>query len=135
MIARYYFEQAAKVPTTVEVASEYRYRQPVVPADTLFIAISQSGETADTLAALREAKRLGYLGTFAICNVAESSLVREADMTLMTRAGPEIGVASTKAFTTQLAALALFGVALARHRGLAGKQEALAVRLLMHILK
>jgi len=133
MIARYYFEQAAKVPTTVEVASEYRYRQPVVPADTLFIAISQSGETADTLAALREAKRLGYLGTFAICNVPESSLVREADMTLMTRAGPEIGVASTKAFTTQLAALALFGVALARHRGLAGKQEALAVRLLMHV--
>ncbi len=133
MIARYYLEQWAKVPATVEVASEYRYRQPVVPADTLFIAISQSGETADTLAALREAKRLGYLGTFAICNVPESSLVREADMTLMTRAGPEIGVASTKAFTTQLAALALFNVALARHRGLAVKQEALAVRLLMHV--
>ncbi|MDP2240265.1 MAG: glutamine--fructose-6-phosphate transaminase (isomerizing) [Burkholderiales bacterium] len=133
MIARYYLEQWAKVPCTVEVASEYRYRQPVVPTDTLFIAISQSGETADTLAALREAKKLGYLGALAICNVPESSLVREADMSLMTRAGPEIGVASTKAFTTQLAALALFGVALARHRGLAAKQEALAVRLLEHV--
>ena len=133
MIARYYLEQWAKVPCTVEVASEYRYRQPVVPADTLFIAISQSGETADTLAALREAQKLGYLGALAICNVPESSLVREADMSLMTRAGPEIGVASTKAFTTQLAALALFGVALARHRGLAAKQEALAVRLLTHV--
>jgi glucosamine--fructose-6-phosphate aminotransferase (isomerizing) len=117
----------------VEVASEYRYRQPVVPPDTLFIAISQSGETADTLAALREARRLGYLGTLAICNVPESSLVREADMTMMTRAGPEIGVASTKAFTTQLAALALFGVALARHRGMSAKQESQAVKLINHV--
>ncbi len=133
MIARYYVEQWARVPCTVEVASEYRYRQPVVPGDTLFIAISQSGETADTLAALREAKRLGYLGALAICNVPESSLVREADMTLMTRAGPEIGVASTKAFTTQLAALALFGVALARQRGMAPDKEARAVRLLAHV--
>ncbi|MFN7086466.1 MAG: glutamine--fructose-6-phosphate transaminase (isomerizing) [Burkholderiales bacterium] len=133
MIARYYLEQWAKVPCAVEVASEYRYRQPVVSPATLFIAISQSGETADTLAALREARHLGYLGALAICNVPESSLVREADMTLMTRAGPEIGVASTKAFTTQLAALALFGVALARHRGLPAKQEAQAVKLLTHV--
>jgi glucosamine--fructose-6-phosphate aminotransferase (isomerizing) len=133
MVARYYIEQWAKVPCTVEVASEYRYRSPVVPKGTLFIAISQSGETADTLAALREAKRIGYLGTLAICNVPASSLVREADMTLMTRAGPEIGVASTKAFTTQLAALALFGIALARQRGLKRKLEEIAVRQLMHV--
>jgi glucosamine--fructose-6-phosphate aminotransferase (isomerizing) len=133
MIARYYLEQWAKTPCAVEVASEYRYREPVVPPDTLFIAISQSGETADTLAALREARRLGYLGTLAICNVPESSLVREADMTMMTRAGPEIGVASTKAFTTQLAALALFGVALARHRGMSVKQESQAVKLINHV--
>jgi len=133
MIARYYLEQWGKVPCMVEVASEYRYRQPVVPSDTLFIAISQSGETADTLAALREAKRLGYLGALAICNVPESSLVREADMVLMTRAGPEIGVASTKAFTTQLAALALFGIALARHRGMPPEKEARAVNLLVHV--
>ena len=133
MIARYYLEQWSRVPCVVEVASEYRYRQPVVPPDTLFIAISQSGETADTLAALREAKRLGYLGALAICNVPESSLVREADMTLMTRAGPEIGVASTKAFTTQLAALALFGVALARHRGRSSEHEAESVKLITHV--
>jgi glutamine---fructose-6-phosphate transaminase (isomerizing) len=133
MIARYYIEQWARVPCAVEVASEYRYRQPVVPADTLFVAISQSGETADTLAALREAKRLGYLGALVICNVPESSLVREADMVLMTRAGPEIGVASTKAFTTQLAALALFGVALAHHRGMSPEKEAQAVKLLAHV--
>jgi len=133
MIARYYLEQWARTPCAVEVASEYRYRQPVVPPDTLFIAISQSGETADTLAALREARRLGYLGTLAICNVPESSLVREADMTLMTRAGPEIGVASTKAFTTQLAALALFGVALARYRGMPARQESEVVKQINHV--
>jgi len=102
----------------VEVASEYRYREAVVPADTLFVAISQSGETADTLAAMRESRRRGYLGTLAICNVPESSVVREADLKLMTRAGPEIGVASTKAFTTQLAALALLALRLAHARGL-----------------
>jgi len=132
MVARYYIEQLAKTPCTVEVASEYRYRSPVVPEGTLFVAISQSGETADTLAALREAKRIGYVGTLAICNVPASSLVREADMTLMTRAGPEIGVASTKAFTTQLAALALFGLALARQRGLAPADEARFVKQLAH---
>ncbi len=132
-VARYYIEQFAKLPCTVEVASEYRYRQPTVTANTLFLAISQSGETADTLAALREAKRLGYLGTMAICNVPASSLVREADMVLMTRAGPEIGVASTKAFTTQLCALGLFGVALARHHGLNADDERRAVKQLVHI--
>src|SRR5207248_5196146 len=90
LIARYYIEQGARLPCAVEVASEYRYRRPVVPPGTLFLAISQSGETADTLAALREAKKIGYLATAAICNVPESSLVREADLVLMTRAGPEI---------------------------------------------
>ena len=103
MVAKYWIEEFARLPVSVEVASEYRYRDVVVPADTLFVAISQSGETADTLAAMRESRRRGYLGTLAICNVPESSLVREADLKLMTRAGPEIGVASTKAFTTQLA--------------------------------
>src|SRR5258706_4395257 len=116
LIARYYLEQGAGLPCTVEVASEYRYRNPVVRPGTLFIVISQSGETADTLAALREAKRRGYLATLAICNVPESSIVRDADLVLMTRAGPEIGVASTKAFTTQLAALGLLGLALAKRQ-------------------
>ncbi|WP_295685347.1 glutamine--fructose-6-phosphate transaminase (isomerizing) [uncultured Nevskia sp.] len=133
LIARYYIEQGAELPCTVEVASEYRYRNPVVPKDTLFLAISQSGETADTLAALREAKKLGYLATAAICNVPESSLVREADLVLMTRAGPEIGVASTKAFTTQLAALGILGVALARHNGMSAAVEAQYVRQIAHV--
>ena len=133
LIARYYIEQGASLPCTVEVASEFRYRKPVVPPGTLFLAISQSGETADTLAALREARKLGYLATAAICNVPESSLVREADMVLMTRAGPEIGVASTKAFTTQLAALSLLGIALARHNGLKPGAEAALVHQLAHV--
>ncbi|HEU4857815.1 MAG TPA: glutamine--fructose-6-phosphate transaminase (isomerizing) [Rhodanobacteraceae bacterium] len=119
MVARYWLEGIAGIPCTVEVASEYRYRHVVVAPDTLFLAISQSGETADTLAALRDGRARGYLGSFAICNVPESSLVREADLTLMTRAGPEIGVASTKAFTTQLSALALLVLELARIRGVA----------------
>ncbi len=118
LVARYWLEALAGIPCSVEVASEYRYRKSVVPADSLFLAISQSGETADTLAALREAKRRGYLGTLGICNVPESSLVRESDLVLMTRAGPEIGVASTKAFTTQLSALALLVLELARLNGL-----------------
>ncbi|HET9032243.1 MAG TPA: glutamine--fructose-6-phosphate transaminase (isomerizing) [Dokdonella sp.] len=118
LVARYWLEALSGIPCSVEVASEYRYRQSVVPTDSLFLAISQSGETADTLAALREAKRRGYLGSFAICNVPESSLVRESDLVLMTRAGPEIGVASTKAFTTQLCALALLVLELARMNGL-----------------
>ncbi len=117
-VARYWLEGLAGVPCHVEVASEFRYRRPVVPADALFVAISQSGETADTLAALREARTLGYRATLAICNVPESSLVREADLVLMTRAGPEIGVASTKAFTTQLVALMLLTLALGRRHAL-----------------
>ena len=116
-VASYLIEQLCRVPCRAEIASEYRYRRPVIPADTLFVAISQSGETADTLAALRMARQSGYLATLAICNAPESSLVREAQLVLLTRAGPEIGVASTKAFTTQLTALALLAVALARRTG------------------
>ncbi|MDY7116159.1 glutamine--fructose-6-phosphate transaminase (isomerizing) [Halomonas sp. SSL-5] len=118
MVARYWLEKYAGVPVQVEVASEYRYRQVVVPEGTLFVTLSQSGETADTLAALRFAKAGGYLGSLAICNVPGSSLVRESDLSLMTQAGPEIGVASTKAFTTQLTALMLLTLALGRIRGL-----------------
>ena len=122
LVARYWLEEIG-IPCNVEVASEYRYRKVVVPEDTLFITITQSGETADTLAALRGAKHAGYLGSLVVCNVPESSLVRESDVALMTRAGPEIGVASTKAFTTQLVALRLLTIALARRRGLTTMQE------------
>ncbi|MDR9437877.1 MAG: glutamine--fructose-6-phosphate transaminase (isomerizing) [Halomonas sp.] len=118
MVARYWLERYAGVPVQVEVASEYRYRQVVVPERTLFVTLSQSGETADTLAALRFARERGYLASLAICNVPGSSLVRESDLTLMTQAGPEIGVASTKAFTTQLTALMLLTLALGRVKGL-----------------
>lgn len=121
-VARYWFEEIG-IPCQVEVASEFRYRKTVVPEDTLFLTISQSGETADTLAALRASKQESYLGSLCICNVPESSLVRESDVTLMTRAGPEIGVASTKAFTTQLVALRLLVLALARRRGMTPEQE------------
>ncbi|MEJ2383112.1 MAG: glutamine--fructose-6-phosphate transaminase (isomerizing) [Xanthomonadales bacterium] len=123
LVVRYQLEQMAGIPCSVEVASEYRYRDPVVPPDTLFVAISQSGETADTLAALRHANRSGYLASLVICNVAESSIVREAGMVLMTRAGLEIGVASTKAFTTQLVALQLLVVKLAVLGGRASDEE------------
>jgi len=115
VVASYFIEQLCRLPARVEIASEYRYRVPVVTPDTLFITISQSGETADTLAALRNASQAGYLSTLAICNVAESSMVRESELVLLTRAGPEIGVASTKAFTTQLTALGMLVVALAKH--------------------
>jgi glucosamine--fructose-6-phosphate aminotransferase (isomerizing) len=112
LVARYWLEAMARIPCNVELASEYRYRNPVVPKNCLFVTLSQSGETADTLAALRYAKSLGngeggYLASLAICNKPESSLTRESDMVLMTHAGPEIGVASTKAFTTQLLCLLL----------------------------
>ena len=117
MVARYWLESLAGIPCQVEVASEFRYRRVVVQSDTLFVSISQSGETADTLAALRNAKELGFLGSLAICNVGISSLVRESDLTLLTLAGPEIGVASTKAFTTQLVSLMLLTLALGRTRG------------------
>ncbi|WFM71371.1 glutamine--fructose-6-phosphate transaminase (isomerizing) [Halomonas sp. CKK8] len=128
MVARYWLERYAGVPVQVEVASEYRYRQVVVPEGTLFVTLSQSGETADTLAALRFARERGYLASLAICNVPGSSLVRESDLTLMTQAGPEIGVASTKAFTTQLTALMLMTLALGRVRGLAEAEQASLVQ-------
>ena len=114
LVASYFIEQVCRLPARVEIASEYRYRNPVVRPDTLFVTLSQSGETADTLAALRNAKQAGYLSTLTICNVAESSMVRESELKLLTRAGPEIGVASTKAFTTQLTALGMLVVALAK---------------------
>lgn len=117
MVARYWLEELAGIPCQVEVASEFRYRKVVVQPDTLFVSISQSGETADTLAALRNAKELGFLGSLAICNVGISSLVRESDLTLLTQAGPEIGVASTKAFTTQLVSLMLLTLSLGQVRG------------------
>ena len=124
MVARYWLESIAKVPTSIEVASEFRYRQSVLRPGTLLVTISQSGETADTLAALRGARAFGVTQALGIVNVPESSLVRESDMVLMTRAGPEIGVASTKAFTTQLVALLLLTGALARCRRVAGDNEA-----------
>jgi glucosamine--fructose-6-phosphate aminotransferase (isomerizing) len=114
MVARYWFEKLAGVPCNIEVASEFRYRNPILTPDTLVITISQSGETADTIAALQEAKKLGAKYSLAVCNVPESSLVRESDLVMMTRAGPEIGVASTKAFTTQLATLMLLVIAIGR---------------------
>jgi glutamine---fructose-6-phosphate transaminase (isomerizing) len=130
LIARYWIEDLCKLPCSVEIASEYRYRSPVVPDGTLFITISQSGETADTLAALRAAASKNYVSTLTICNVAESSMVRESELVMMTHAGPEIGVASTKAFTTQLAALSLLTIALARRSGLgADKERALVEQL------
>jgi glucosamine--fructose-6-phosphate aminotransferase (isomerizing) len=123
LVARYWIEDMCRVPCTVEIASEYRYRNPVVPNNTLFVTISQSGETADTLAALRLAKKEKYISTLVICNVPESSMVRESDMVLITNAGPEIGVASTKAFTTQLAALSLLTIVIGRRHGLTKEQE------------
>ncbi|MBT8056974.1 MAG: glutamine--fructose-6-phosphate transaminase (isomerizing), partial [Gammaproteobacteria bacterium] len=133
LVAKYWLESICRIPCHVEIASEFRYREPVVPKNTLFVAISQSGETADTLAALRFARDAGYMATLAVCNVASSSLDREADATLMTRAGAEIGVASTKALTTQLVVLALLTLKCAelrdiepeRLRMLAGQLERL----------
>jgi len=122
LVAKYWLEEIG-IPCHVEVASEYRYRQVVVPEGTLFISVSQSGETADTLAALRAGKGAKYLGCLTVCNVPESSLVRESDVAVMTRAGKEIGVASTKAFTTQLVALRLITIALARRQGMSKEQE------------
>ena len=130
MVARYWIEELAGVACSVEVASEFRYRKHVIQQDTLFLCISQSGETADTLAALRQAKKAGFRAALAICNVPGSSLVRESDLVIMTQAGPEIGVASTKAFTTQLTALLIFTLALARHNGLPEEQEAEIVEAL-----
>jgi glucosamine--fructose-6-phosphate aminotransferase (isomerizing) len=123
VVAQYFIEQICHLPCQVEIASEYRYRNSVVPKNSLFVTISQSGETADTLAALRQARQSGYLATLAICNSPESSLVRESDLVMLTRAGPEIGVASTKAFTTQITALSLLVVALAKRHGADAERE------------
>jgi len=123
LVARHWLESIANVPCFVEVASEFRYRKHIVPPAALFVTISQSGETADTLAALRQARQMGFRHTLSICNVPESSLVRESDLVLMTRAGPEIGVASTKAFTTQLTALLLLMLVLGRRHGMSVDTE------------
>jgi glucosamine--fructose-6-phosphate aminotransferase (isomerizing) len=122
-VGRYWFESIAGVPCQVEIASEYRYRNVVVPPSTLFITLSQSGETADTLEALRMAKSAGYLGALTICNSPHSSMTRESDLVMLTQAGPEIGVASTKAFTTQLLSMLLVTLMLGRHRGLTAARE------------
>ena len=131
-VGKYWIEAIAGVPTHVEIASEYRYRQVYVPKNTLFVTLSQSGETADTLEALRMAKELGYIGTLTICNSAHSSMVRESDLVMMTQAGPEIGVASTKAFTTQLLSILLVTLMMAKHRGLSVEKEREFVANLTH---
>ncbi|MGI9283358.1 MAG: glutamine--fructose-6-phosphate transaminase (isomerizing) [Endozoicomonas sp.] len=133
MVARYWFEELAGIPCRVEIASEFRYRKFFVPEDCLFVTISQSGETADTLAALKLAKEMGYMASLSICNVPGSSMVRESDIALMTRAGAEIGVASTKAFTTQLAALLMLVTAIGRHTGMTEEQEAEVVKALREL--
>ncbi len=131
MVARYWLEEIAGIHCSVEVASEYRYRSSVVNPGTLFVTISQSGETADTLAALQLARTLNYCGTLAICNVAESSITRESDLVFLTRAGAEIGVASTKAFTTQLTALLMLVITLASRRGMKTERQ----KELSHLLE
>ncbi|MBT4766180.1 MAG: glutamine--fructose-6-phosphate transaminase (isomerizing), partial [Methylococcales bacterium] len=135
LVARYWFEKLARVPCSVEVASEFRYRYPIIDKDTLIVTLSQSGETADTLAALQEAKRLGATYSLAICNVPESSLVRESDLVMLTNAGPEIGVASTKAFTTQLVVLYLLVIAIGRRFDLDEKLELKILSELMDLPK
>jgi glucosamine--fructose-6-phosphate aminotransferase (isomerizing) len=131
-VGRYWLESLAGLPCQVEIASEYRYRKVVVPPGTLFVTLSQSGETADTLEALRMAKTAGYAASLTICNSAHSSMVRESDLVMMTQAGPEIGVASTKAFTTQLLSLLLVTLMLARQRGMTAEREAELVTHLYH---
>ncbi len=134
MVARYWLEEYAGLPTTVEIASEYRYRVSVAHPQTLVVAISQSGETADTLAALEHAHAQGMTKSLAICNVPESALTRLARATFLTHAGPEIGVASTKAFTTQLVTLALLTLAFAKARGrLDAAREAELMAMLRHV--
>ncbi len=134
MVARYWLEGVARIPCQVEIASEYRYRESVPNPKTLIITISQSGETADTLAALQYAKSLGQRHCLSICNVPESALVRASDLRFLTRAGPEIGVASTKAFTTQLTALVLLTMTLAKVRGrLTAERETEILHALRHL--
>lgn len=134
LVAKYWLEAVADIPCHVEIASEYRYRNPVVEANTLVVGISQSGETADTLAAMKYAKELGHRNSLAICNVAESALIRQTDLRFLTRAGPEIGVASTKAFTTQLASLLLLTVLMAKLRNkLTLEKEQAMIEALRHL--
>ena len=130
LVAKYWVEALTGLICQVEIASEWRYRTVAVAPNTLFLTISQSGETADTLAALRQSKSIGYLGSLCICNVPNSSLVRESDLCLMTEAGTEIGVASTKAFTTQLADLLMFAMALGKYHGLTPETESELVQAL-----
>jgi glucosamine--fructose-6-phosphate aminotransferase (isomerizing) len=127
-VSKYWLESVATIPCQVDIASDYRYRDIIVQPGTLFVTISQSGETADTLAALRYAKKKRYVATLAICNVATSSLVRESDLCILTMAGQEIGVASTKAFTAQLSLLLILAIVLARRTGLKQKKEAKLVK-------
>lgn len=133
LIAKFWFEEIAGIPCFIDVASEFRYRKHVVQPGTLFVTISQSGETADTLAALQQAKQEDYVGSLVICNVPESSLVRESDLVLMTHAGPEIGVASTKAFTTQLIALLLLVITTGRRHGMHDEMEKILVEQLTNL--
>ncbi|HEY1328923.1 MAG TPA: glutamine--fructose-6-phosphate transaminase (isomerizing) [Casimicrobiaceae bacterium] len=134
LVARQWIETMARVPCTVEIASEYRYRDSVPQDDALVVVVSQSGETADTLAALKHAKSLGHKHALAVCNVATSSMVRQTDLVFLTRAGAEVGVASTKAFTTQLLALFLFAMTLAKLRGrLTPEQENAHLDALRHL--
>jgi glucosamine--fructose-6-phosphate aminotransferase (isomerizing) len=135
-VAKYWLEDLAGIPTQVEIASEYRYRTSVPNPDTLIVVVSQSGETADTLAALRHAQALGHQYTLAICNVASSAMVRETHWNFLTKAGTEIGVASTKAFTTQLVALYLLAVSLAKRAGKVSiEKEKALLRELRHLPK
>ncbi|MBG6039495.1 glutamine--fructose-6-phosphate transaminase (isomerizing) [Proteus cibarius] len=129
MVSRYWFESLAGIPCDVEIASEYRYRKPATRRNSLLITLSQSGETADTLAALRLSKELGYLSSLAICNVAGSSLVRESEFVLMTKAGAEIGVASTKAFTTQLTVLLMLVAYMGRIKGVVALEQEVSTAL------
>jgi len=133
MVARYWLESLAGISCNVEIASEFRYRKSFVQPNSMVVTISQSGETADTLAALRLAKELGYLSSLSICNVAGSSLVRESDLAFMTRAGAEIGVASTKAFTTQLVGLAMLVLAIGKYNGLSAADQKEMVEALRHL--
>jgi glutamine---fructose-6-phosphate transaminase (isomerizing) len=133
LVAKYWIESIANVHCTVEIASEFRYRKAYIPANTLVVTISQSGETADTLAALQKIKQQGILAALTICNVPNSALVRESHLSLMTEAGPEIGVASTKAFTTQLVALRLLTIVLGRRNGVTVEQEASMVEELQQL--
>jgi glucosamine--fructose-6-phosphate aminotransferase (isomerizing) len=133
-VAKYWLESIAKIPTSVEVASEYRYRDSVPNPRTLVVTITQSGETADTLAALKHARGLGMPHTLTVCNVATSAMVRECKLAYITRAGVEIGVASTKAFSTQLVGLFLLTLTLAQTRGhLTDAQEAAHLKALRHL--